>query len=84
MAYIKTDDTGRITAVTIERLDMRCYDDEIEVEIPEEIMADLPKIHEYLYKDGEFVHNPKPKPEPEPPELEPTATELINALLGVE
>ena len=82
MAYIKTDDTGRITAVTIERLDMQCYEDEIEVELPEEIAESIWTIHNYRFENGVFIHDPKP--EPELPEPEPTIEELINALLGVE
>ena len=38
-------------------------------------------IHEYLYIDGKFVHDPIP--EPEQPEAEATTDDVLNALLGV-
>ncbi len=37
-------------------------------------------ISDYLYVNGEYVYDPVP-PEPEP---QPTADEILNALLGVE
>lgn len=57
MAYIKTDENNRIASVTMERLEMVCYDDEIEMDIPEDIPFD--KIHDYLYIDGEFIYSPQ-------------------------
>lgn len=45
-------------------------------ELPEGNIAD------YLYVDGEFVHDPLP--EPELPEAEPTVEDVLNVLLGVE
>lgn len=38
-------------------------------------------IFEYLYVNGEFVHDPLPVPEM--PEEEANADEVLNALLGV-
>lgn len=76
MAYILTDETGRITAASFE---FYCGKDEIEVEIPDGI--ELSSIHDYLYSEGEFIHDPPP--EPEPIEPEPTAEDMLNAMLGV-
>lgn len=39
-------------------------------------------ITDYLYVDGVYVY--EPLPEPEPIVEEPTADEILNALLGVE
>ena len=57
MAYIKTDETKRITAASY---DYHCGEGEIEVDIPAEITFD--HIHEYLYVNGEFVHAPIEEP----------------------
>ena len=38
-------------------------------------------ISDYLYVDGKYVY--EPLPEPEQPETEPTADDVLNALLGV-
>lgn len=38
-------------------------------------------IADYLYIDGEYIHDPLPKPEPEQIE---TTDDVLNALLGVE
>lgn len=39
-------------------------------------------VSDYLYIDGEYIYSPLPvEPVPEP---EPTADEILNALLGVE
>lgn len=51
--------------------------------------ADLPRVDtlpdgdvsDYLFVDGEYVYDPLPKPEPPTPE--PSADEILNALLGV-
>lgn len=47
------------------------------------IVDKLPEgnISEYRYVDGEYIHDPLP--EPEPTEPEPTADDILNALLGV-
>lgn len=82
MVFITIDEECRVTGVTTYRPSGRCYDDEIAVELPAEIAEDLESIHEYLYVDGEFKYSPRPQPEV--PEPEPTAEEIINALLGVE
>ena len=37
--------------------------------------------YDYLYIDGQYVYDPLP--EPEQPEQEPTADEVLNAMLGV-
>ena len=39
-------------------------------------------ITDYLYVDGKYIY--EPLPEPEPLVEEPTADEILNALLGVE
>lgn len=39
-------------------------------------------ITNWLHVDGEYVYDPLPDPEPIEPE--PTADEVLNALLGVE
>ena len=36
---------------------------------------------DYKYIDGEYVYDPLPEPEPQP--VEPTADEIIDALLGI-
>lgn len=51
--------------------------------------ADLPRvdalpegdINDWLFVDNQFVYDPLPRPEPPTPE--PTADEIIDALLGV-
>lgn len=48
----------------------------------EAILVDtLPEgdIHEYLYVDGEYVHDPLPKPEPVEPETETTVWDELDA-----
>lgn len=37
-------------------------------------------LYEYRYVNGEFIHDPIPKEEPE---VEPTAEDILNAMLGV-
>ena len=48
------------------------------------IVETLPdgNITNYKYVDGGYVYDPLPEPEPTPEE--PTADEILNALLGVE
>ena len=38
-------------------------------------------VSDYRYVDGEYVYDPLP--EPEPPTTEPTADEILDALLGI-
>lgn len=38
-------------------------------------------VSDYLYVNGEFVHDPLP--DPEQPEAEATTDDVLNALLGV-
>lgn len=47
------------------------------------IVDELPEgdVSEYRYVDGEYIHDPIPVPEPTEPE--PTADDILNALLGV-
>ena len=47
------------------------------------IVEALPEgnIADYLYIDGAYIY--EPLPEPEPVEPEPTAEEMLNAMLGV-
>lgn len=64
---------GRILSVTYEK-----YASEgmpIVEELPEGNVAD------YRYVNGEYVYDPLPVPEP--PAVEPTADDVLNALLGV-
>lgn len=55
MAYIKINETNRITAASY---NYHCGSDEIETVIPEEIQ--LQDIHDYLYVDGEYIYEPLP------------------------
>lgn len=76
MAYIKIDETNRITAASH---NYHCGDGEIETTIPEEIQ--LKDIHDYLYIDGAYVYDPLPDPiEPDPV---PTTDEVLDVLLGI-
>ena len=47
------------------------------------IVDTLPEgdISDYRYVDGEYVYDPLPEPEPQP--VEPTADEILDALLGI-
>ena len=49
----------------------------------ENIVDALPEgdITDYKYIGGEYVYEPLPKPEPQP--TEPTADDVLNALLGI-
>ena len=38
-------------------------------------------LPDYLYVEGQYIHDPLPKPAPVEPE--PTTDEILNALLGV-
>ena len=52
----------------------------------ENIVDELPEdnIVDYKYIDGEYVYDPLPRVEESEPEPQPTAEEVLNALLGVE
>lgn len=65
-------DDGRILSAT--------YEEYAAPEMP--IVDELPEgdIYEYLYVNGEFVHNPLPAPTVEP---EATTDDVLNVLLGV-
>ena len=76
MAYIKIDETNRIIAASY---NFHCGDGEIEVTIPEDVPFE--NIHDYLYDDGEWIYDPIPEEVVIP---EPTASDILNALLGVE
>ena len=47
------------------------------------IVDTLPEgdISEYVYRNGEYIHDPLPKPEQ--PKEEATTDDVLNALLGV-
>lgn len=47
------------------------------------IVDEMPEgdVTNYLYVDGQYVYDPLP--EPEQPEAEPTADDVLNAMLGV-
>lgn len=64
---------GRILSVTFEKY--ASADAVLVDELPEGNVSD------YRYVDGEFIHDPLP--EPEQPEVETTADDILNALLGV-
>ena len=64
---------GRILSVTYEKY--APADAPLVDELPEGNVAD------YRYVDGEYIYDPIP--EPEPPVAEPTAEDILNALLGV-
>lgn len=55
MAYIKTDDSNRITAFSNK---CHCGADEIVVEIPSFVNTE--KIHDYVYANGKFKYEPRP------------------------
>lgn len=64
---------GRILSVTYEKYAPK---DAVLVDyLPEGNVAD------YIFVNGEFIYDPLP--EPEQPEAEPTADDILNALLGV-
>lgn len=74
MYALNLNEENRVLSVT---LDKYAPEDQPRVEeLPEGNIAD------YLYVDGEFVHDPLP--EPELPEAEPTTEDILNVLLGVE
>lgn len=64
---------GRILSVTYEKY--APADAPLVDELPEGNVAD------YRYVDGEYIYDPIP--EPELPVAEPTADDILNALLGV-
>lgn len=66
-------DDGRILSVTYEKY--APANAVLVDELPEGNVAD------YRYVDGEYVYDPLP--EPEPLVAEPTADEVLNAMLGV-
>lgn len=74
MYALNLDTDGRILSATFE----------------EYATEDMPKVEtlpdgdvtDYKYIDGVYVYDPLPEPEPTPEE--PTADEILNALLGVE
>jgi hypothetical protein len=85
MAYIKIDKTNRITAASY---DFHCGEGELKVDIPAEITLD--HIHEYLFVNGKFVHNPIIEPVEEVPtqldkiEAQVTYTAMMtDTMLGV-
>ena len=72
MAYIKTDDTGRVTAASLTH---HCGAGEIETTFPDGVS--LENVHDYRFMDGEWIHDPRNLPEPE---NKPTAEQRISAL----
>ena len=74
MYALNLDTDNRILSATFEEY---ATDDMPKVEtLPEGDITD------YLYVDGKYIYDPLPEPEPKPEE--PTADEILNALLGVE
>lgn len=74
MYALNLDTDNRILSVTYDEFAPEDYP-RVET-IPEGNVAD------YKYINNEYVYDPLP--EPEPIEPEPTADEILNALLGVE
>lgn len=66
-------DTGRILSATYP--EYAAADNVIVDALPEGDISD------YLYVDGKYIYEPLPKPVE--PEAEPTAEEVLNAMLGV-
>jgi hypothetical protein len=66
-------DTGRILSATFP--EYAAEDNVIVDALPEGDISD------YLYVDGAYIYEPLPKPVE--PEEEPTAEEVLNAMLGV-
>lgn len=73
MAYIKIDDTGRVTAASLTH---HCGSGEIETTFPSGVS--LENVHEYRFENGEWIHDPRPLPEPETPA--PTDSQRIETL----
>lgn len=78
MTYaLNLDDDGRILSVT--------YGKYAPSGAP--LVGELPEgnVYDYRYVNGEYIYDPLPEPEPEPeqPVAEPTADDILNALLGV-
>lgn len=65
---------GRILSATFEQY--AATGQPLVDELPEGNIAD------YLYRDGEYIHDPLPNPD-EPAEPVPTTDEILNTLLGV-
>lgn len=55
MAYIKTDDTGRVTAAAY--LPYHCGDGEVYVEIPRDFAE---PVQDWVLEDGVLVYDPLP------------------------
>lgn len=79
MAYIKIDETNRITSASY---NYHCGDGEIETTIPDEISLD--NIHDYKYIDGEYVYDPLPEPKPEPSQLDVLEAQVIYTAMMTE
>lgn len=76
MAFILTNDENRIIRASDNEL-FHVGEGEIQVEIPETV--DFENICDYRYIDGEYVYDPLPRPEPIVEE--PTAEDMMNAML---
>lgn len=74
MYALNLDTDGRILSACV-CLEGFEYDNKVET-LPDGDVTD------YKYIDGVYVYDPLPEPEPTPEE--PTADEILNALLGVE
>ena len=61
MAYIKTNEAGRIIAA---RYNESCGPESIEVTFPDGITPS--NAYDYLYQGGEFIHDPIMKKDTEP------------------
>ena len=74
MYALNLDNNNRILSVT--------YDQYAPVEQPRVDTLPDGDVSDYLYVNGEYVYDPLPvPPEPAP---DPSADEILNALLGVE
>ena len=82
MYAINIDEDKRILRVTFEEF---AETDSILVEyrpedlVPEDASLKEKNARNYLYVDGEYIYDPPP--EPEPIEAEPTAEDMMNAML---
>ena len=82
MYAINIDKNNRVLRVTFEEFaepDSILVENRPEDLIPEDASFKEKNARNYLYIDGEYIYDPLP--EPEPIEPEPTAEDMMNAML---
>ena len=79
MYALNLAEDGRILS-TSKKLPNRNYDKQVIVDTLPDV-TDGKWISDYYYIDGEYIYDPLPRPEELIPE--PTAEDIMNALLGV-